>query len=392
MNNRLKRLVSDFPRHRNIDALVIAEDININYLTGFNAKESWLLVLPPKAVYITDFRYIQEAKEGLKGVAFIKQHTQCLAATLFELAKMNKIRRLGFDERHTSIACFKKLKSYCPARTKLIPTNGLVENLREVKEEEEVNTVRQCLKTHFKALLFLKKVVKIGLSELQILGYLEAFIKKEGVNFSFSPIIASGPNSAYPHAQVSDRILKNNEPLLIDIGIDIKGYKSDLTRNFFLGRMSPHYKKVLEATTFAQKEAIKLIKPGVAVAELDSCARKVLRKFGLAKYFGHSLGHGVGLEIHENPRVSVKSKAILETGMIITVEPGVYIIPELIDRWKATNQFAEFINYDKLEQFRNFSGIRVEDDFLVTENGNRMLGKHLALTTDEIESIRSEAY
>jgi len=347
MNNRLKRLTSDFSRHRNIDALLVTQDVNIHYLTGFQAKESWLLITKNKAVYITDFRYIQEAREGLKGVAVVKQHTLCSAATLFELVKACKIKRLGFDERCTSVSCFKKLKSYCPSRTKLIPANGLVEVLREIKEESEVKIIRQCLKVHFRALEFLKKVVKVGLSEKQVLGYLEGFIKKEGVGFSFNPIIASGPNSAYPHAQVSDRIIKNNEPVLIDTGIDIKGYKSDLTRNFFLGRMAPYYKRVLEATTLAQRQSIELIKPGVAVAEVDGHARKVLRKFGLAKYFGHSLGHGVGLEIHENPRLSVKSQALLEPGMIVTVEPGVYI----------PGQF----------------GVRVEDMVLVTDKGCEVL-------------------
>ena len=347
MNNRLKKLVSEFSRHRNIDGLVITQDVNINYLTGFPAQESWLLVTPTKAFYITDFRYIQEAKEGLQGVALVKQHTVCLAATLFELVKRYKVKRLGFDERHTSVACLKKLKGYCPRRTKLVPANALVEVLREIKENSEVDIIRQCLKVHSKALELLKKVVKPGITERQVLGYLEGFIKKEGVKFSFSPIIASGPNSAYPHAKVSDRVLKNNEPLLIDIGIDIKGYKSDLTRNFFLGRMTPRYKKVFAATALAQKEAIDLIKPGVSVAEVDTRARNVLRKFGLAKYFGHSLGHGVGLEIHENPRLSVKSQAILEPGMVVTVEPGVYLPGEF--------------------------GIRVEDMVLVTKEGCEVL-------------------
>lgn len=347
MNNRLKRLVAEFPRHRNIDALLITNDVNIKYLTGFLAKESWLVVTSQRAFYITDFRYLHEAKEGLNGNALVKQHTQCLPATLFELVKRQKVKRLGFDERAISVACLKKLKSFCPRRTRLIATNDLVESLREIKEQGEIDIIRECLKIHAKALGFLKKVVKVGLSERQILLYLEGFIKKHRVRFSFDPIIASGPNSAYPHAQISDRILKNNEPILIDIGIDIKGYKSDLTRNFFLGKMSPHYIKVLEATKLAQQEAIKLVKPGINVAELDGLARKVLRRFGLAKYFGHSLGHGVGLEIHENPRLSVKSQAFLEAGMIVTVEPGVYI----------PGQF----------------GVRVEDMVLVTNEGCEVL-------------------
>ncbi len=346
MTPRIKKLIAEFPRHKNIDALLVTNDTNIRYLTGFNACESWLLVTKTKAFYITDFRYTQEAREGLKGVV-VKQFTQTPCLELCELSKLYKIKRLGFDEKHTSVALFKRLRDFCPRRVKLLPATGLVEILREIKEAGEIVQIRECLKLHFKALLFLKKVVKPGLTERQVLAKLEGFVKAHKVGFSFPPIIASGPNSAYPHAKVGDRVIRNNEPVLIDIGIDINGYKSDLTRNFFLGKIPPSYAKVLLALRLAQKEAIALIKPGVPVAEVDLKARNVLRRFGLAKYFGHSLGHGVGLDIHENPRLSCKSTSVLEPGMIVTVEPGVYI----------PNQF----------------GIRVEDMVLVTEQGCEVL-------------------
>jgi len=350
MTARIKKLVAEFPRHKNIDALLVTNDTNIRYLTGFNASESWLLVTKHKVFYITDFRYLLEARQGLRGIP-VKQYTQTPCVTLFELCKRYKVKRLGFDEKHTSVSLLKKLKEFCPRRTKLLPVTGLVEVLREIKEQAEIYQIRQCLKLHFKALAFLKKVVRPGVSERQVLAKLEHFVKSRKAGFSFPPIIASGPNSCYPHAGVSDRIIRNNEPVLVDIGIDIGRYKSDLTRNFFLGKMTVHYTKVLEAVRLAQKEAIALIKPGVAVAEVDSKARNVLRKFGLAKYFGHSLGHGVGLDIHENPRLSCKSTSILEPGMVVTVEPAVYI----------PHQF----------------GIRVEDMVLVTQNGCEVLsGDH----------------
>lgn len=244
-----------------------------------------------------------------------------------------------------------KLKEFCPRRTKIVPATGIVERLREIKDENEINQIRACLKLHMKALALMKKVVKVGVSERKIALELERFVKSNGATFSFSPIIASGPNSCHPHAKVTDRVLKNNEPVLLDFGIDINGYKSDLTRNFFLGRIAPRVAQVFEATTLAQKEAIKLIKPGVAVAEVDAQARKVLRKYGLAKYFGHSLGHGVGLDIHESPRLSGKSPSVLEEGMVVTVEPGVYI----------PHQF----------------GIRVEDMILVTKEGCEVLSGYI---------------
>jgi len=346
MNARLKRLVEDFPRHKNIDALLIVNDSNIRYLTQFPASESWLLVTKSKAIYITDSRYILEARQGLKGIV-VKQYSHMPCMTLSELCKQYKIKRLGFDELHTSFALWKKLKEFCPRNSKLIPATGLVEILREIKDEGEILQIRNCLKLHFKAIDFMKKVVKPGISERQVAIKLEGFVKSHGAEFSFSPIIASGPNSCYPHAKATDRIIRNNEPVLLDFGIDINGYKSDLTRNFFLGRITPRVKQVFEALTLAQREAISLIKPGVNASIVDAQARKVLRKYSLAKYFGHSLGHGVGLDIHETPRLSAKSTSILEPGMIITVEPGVYI----------PNQF----------------GIRVEDMVLVTKEGCEVL-------------------
>jgi Xaa-Pro aminopeptidase len=346
LNARLKKLVEDFSRHKNIDALLIVNDSNIRYLTQFPASESWLLVTKTKAFYITDSRYVLEARQGLKGVT-VKQYSQMPCFTLGELCKQYKIRRLGFDERHTSFALWKKLKEFCPRNRKLIPATGLVESLREIKDEGEISQIRNCLKLHFKAIDFMKKVVNPGLTERHLALQLERFVKSHGAEFSFSPIIASGPNSCFPHARATDRVIRNNEGVLLDFGIDLNGYKSDLTRNLFLGRIAPRVKQVFDALTLAQREAISIIKPGISCSLVDAQARKVLRKFGLAKYFGHSLGHGVGLDIHEGPRLSSQSKSILEAGMIVTVEPGVYI----------PNQF----------------GIRVEDMVLVTKEGCEVL-------------------
>ncbi len=346
MNARLKNLVEDFPRHKNIDALLIVNDNNIRYLTQFPACESWLLVTKTRAFYITDSRYILEARQGLKGI-IVKQYKRMPCAMLCEISKEFKIKRLGFDERHTSFALWKKLKEFCPRNCKLVPATGLVESLREIKDQGEITLIKDCLKLHYKAIDHMKKVVKPGLTERQGALKLESFVKSHGAEFAFPPIIASGPNSCYPHARVTDRVIRNNEGVLLDFGIEINGYKSDLTRNFFLGRITPRVKQVFDALTLAQREAISLIRPGISCASVDLQARKVLRKFGLAKYFGHSLGHGVGLDIHEAPRLSSQSSTILEAGMIITVEPGVYI----------PNEF----------------GIRVEDMVLVTNEGCEVL-------------------
>lgn len=342
MNVRLKKLVEEFPRQRNIDGLLVVDNSNLRYLTHFPASESWLLVTKTKAFYLTDSRYVLEARQHIKGIA-VKQYSHIPYVLLFELCKRHKIKRLGFDEKHISFALWKKLKEFCPRSAKLVPATGLVESLREVKDEREIDQIRDCLKLHFKAIDFVRKVVSPGLNERQLLLKLEIFIKSHGAEFSFPPIIASGPNACHPHARVTERVIRNNEAVLVDFGIDLNGYKSDLTRNFFLGRIPPRIKQAFDALTLAQREAISLIKPGVPCSQVDAKARNILRKFKLAKYFGHSLGHGVGLDIHESPRLSGPSTTLLEAGMIVTVEPGVYV----------PNQF----------------GLRVEDMVLVTKEG-----------------------
>ncbi|MCA9405762.1 MAG: M24 family metallopeptidase, partial [Candidatus Omnitrophica bacterium] len=190
-----------------------------------------------------------------------------------------------------------------------------------------------------------------GKSERDIYEHLEKFIKAHKVGFSFSPIVASGPNAALPHAKITDRKFKANDVVLVDMGIDVKGYKSDLTRMFFLGKIPELVKTVHTHVDTAKNLAIETIRSGISVAKVDQQARKYLEKNKLSKYFGHALGHGVGLEIHENPRLSQKSREILEEGMIVTVEPGVYL----------PNKF----------------GIRLEEMVLVTKSGCEILSDNI---------------
>ena len=349
LNIRIQQLVSQFPAHK-IDAFLVTHDVNIRYLTDFPASESWLLVSPRRSFYLTDFRYILEAQKGLKEIT-VKRCATSLYSTLFETAKSLKIKRIGFDDRHLSFSAYKKLKKECPKGIKLFSTNNLVEDLREIKTFYEINQIRKALEVHAEAYQLIRKEVKPGISEREILNILENFIKSKNVGFSFPPIIASGPNSCFPHARVSDRIIRNNELVLIDTGIDLNGYKSDLTRMVFLGKIPRFVREANDFVRRAQELAIQHIRPGRRASEVDHQARKYLHKNRLGKFFGHSLGHGVGLEIHENPRISKKSSTILHPGMIFTVEPAVYI----------PNEF----------------GIRIEDMVLVTQQGCEVLSGNI---------------
>jgi len=348
VNPKLKKLISSFKDNR-LDAFLVTKDINIRYLVDFPASESWLLVFPKKIFYLTDFRYVLEAKEGLKSVT-VHRYKKSFGDSILSLAFSSRVRRIGFDSRHLSLASYQKLQKIFKERIKLIDTPGIIENQREIKSQHEIKQIRKALKLNLEAYGFLKSVIKPGVSERQVLRRLEAFVKSRNAEFSFPPIIASGPNSCYPHAHVTDRKIRNNEPVLVDMGMDTGGFKSDLTRIFFLGKIARPVAKVSQFVKAAQEKAIQKIKPGVRASAIDYQARNYLSKRGLGKFFGHSLGHGVGLEIHEGPSISEKSPVVLKEGMVFTVEPAVYLPGKF--------------------------GIRIEDMVLVTKTGCQVLSRH----------------
>ncbi len=342
---KLIRLLKTFKA----DAVLVMDDVNISYLTGFGAKESWLLVAGGGSFYITDARYTLEAQEGLRGsgVRVVQFKDSCAEAAV-KLARRNGVRVLGIDERHLTMSQYRRLKALLPSGLGLKAVDGIVESLRIIKEPGEIAAIREALAVNLEAFRYIEKRIRPGRTEKDLLVDLEGFILRHGVSFSFPPIIASGPHSAMPHACVSGRKIARNEPLLIDCGIEKNGYKSDLTRMFFLGRMTPSYRRILACIREAQQAAIDIIKPGVACRDVDAAARTYLRRSGgLDRYFTHALGHGVGLEVHEEPRLSHKSGVTLAENMVLTIEPGVY--------------------------FKDRYGIRLEEMVLVTQSGCEVL-------------------
>lgn len=345
MTSRIRQLVSLFPASR-IDAFLVTKSVNITYLTGFPSEDSWLLVTSRRAFYITDARYTLEARRGLKGVA-VRCYKKSFFDTVWELAKAKGVRRLGFDASHLRVSQFAALRKKAYRGATLVRADDLVESLRAVKERGEIAKIRKALALHKQAYALVRRMVRPGVTERAVLRRLEDFIRQKGVRFSFPPIIASGPNSCYPHARVTDRVFRRDEVVLVDCGIEWQGYKSDLTRMFFLGRIPKLIYGVCEDVKIAQRYAIDKVKPGIKAAEVDAAARGYLKKRKLAQYFGHALGHGVGLEIHESPRLAGPNTAVLKAGMVITIEPAVYI----------PNRF----------------GIRIEDMVLVTPKGCEVL-------------------
>ena len=340
-----QNLFDAFKTHQ-IDAFLVTKDENIFYLTGYRSAESWLLVTPKNVFYLTDGRHSLDARRSLKGVQVI----ECKKSIFDELAKIafsQKVRFLGFDERWLTVSSFKRIKESLKGKIKLVGSSGFIENARAIKQRSEIAKIRKALQFHEKCLHYLKSIIQPCRSENQIFERLERYVRAHHQSFSFPTIIASGPNTCFPHARVTDRKLRRGEPILVDMGIENDGYKSDLTRMFFLGKISQHIRGVYDSVAQAQRIAIEKVRPGVLAKDIDNEARNFLKQKKLDTYFSHSLGHGVGLEVHEAPGISPRNPTPVKEGMVFTIEPGVYI----------SGQF----------------GIRVEDMILVTAKGHEIL-------------------
>lgn len=347
MTARIKKLYARLEK-KNLNGLILSSPQNITYLTEFYSRDAYLLVSKQGNVYFTDSRYTQEAKVGLKAVADIEKINGSVFKLIANACREFNLKRVGFEERNLSLAEYKKIKENLKEKINLIPTHSLVEEMRQIKSQAELEKIKKAIQITIKALRFIKDFISPGKREIEVAGELERFIRYQGARTSaFEIIVASGPNSSFPHHITSRRILKENEPVLVDIGVDYQGYKSDLTRVFFLGRISVLYKNIYDIVFKAQTLAIKAIKPNIPAYEIDAVSRNYITQKGYGKFFSHALGHGIGLEVHEAVHISAKENNPLKSGMVFTVEPAIYL----------PNEF----------------GIRLEDMVLVTKEGCEVL-------------------
>lgn len=335
----------DFDEH-SIDAFLVSGAANIRYLSGFTGSNALILVMPHSATLFTDPRYrLQVANEVSCGIAIVPKGGLMPGAVKF--ANRRRIRRLGFEKSHLSFEQYATLKAQLPGVT-LQPLDDMVLRQRMVKTEAEIAAIRLSVETNSKAYDRALKKIRPGMRESELAAEIEYQMRRLGAEHpSFETIVASGPRTALPHAHPTSRALGGNELLLIDMGASQEGYASDMTRVLHLGpkprKMEQMYRAVLES----QLAGIDAVRPGVTAGQVDRAARQVLRKHGLDRAFTHSTGHGLGLEIHEPPRLGKGDKMRLEAGMTITIEPGAYL--------------------------ENFGGIRIEDTVLVTPNGCEVL-------------------
>jgi len=347
MSSRLKKVYSQL-KQRGLDGLLVSLPANISYLTEFLSRDSYLLISEKENIYFTDSRYTEEAKTFLKNEIKLKECNGSVFKHITEASLRLGLKRLGFEERNLAFAEFNKIRELGSGRLQLIPTHSIIEDNRQIKQAGEVEKIRQAARITALALEHIRKFIVCGVREIEVAAEFERFIRYHGCNTSaFDIIIASGPNSSQPHHLSGPRRLRDNEPVLIDMGVDYRGYKSDLTRVLFLGKITVLARKVYDIVLKAQELAIKRIRPGAEMAAIDKVAREYIASKGYAGYFTHNLGHGLGLEVHEDPRISGNEASAVRPGMVFTIEPGIYLPGKF--------------------------GIRIEDMVLVTRKGCEVL-------------------
>ncbi|EMT40394.1 Xaa-Pro aminopeptidase [Thermoanaerobacter thermohydrosulfuricus] len=339
MNKRLQNL-RELMKEKDIEAFVIYKFVNVTYITGFTGDDSVALVTHDKAIFITDGRYTEQAQKEVKDFEVI-EHKTGIKEVLKEYIKTLEIKKLAFEE-NISYGQYRELKEHL--EIELIPQANLVETLRMVKDEEEIENIKKAQNITDRAFEHLLKFIKVGMTEKEVALELEYFMKKQGAeDLSFDTIVASGKRSSLPHGKASEKVIEKGDFVTIDFGCKVGGYCSDMTRTIVIGKASEKQKEIYNIVLEAQQKAIDNIRAGITSKEADLLARSVIEEKGYGQYFSHSLGHGVGLEVHEAPSLSFKKEEILKEGAIVTVEPGIYI--------------------------PDFGGVRIEDMVLLKEDG-----------------------
>ncbi len=342
--DRLRRLL----RKAGADAILVTNFTNVTYLTGFTGDDSFLLLTPKDAIVLSDPRYTQQLGEECPDVtSTIRPTGTALIDTVAKVIKAAKVRTLAIEGDSMTVSFCGELTEKLP-KVQLASTRNLVEQLREIKDKEEVAEIREAIRIAEQAFAVVRASLRPDRTEKEIAWELENQIRLfGGTRCSFTPIVGVGPRGALPHATLSDHCVSESDFILIDWGAIGRLYLSDLTRVLVTGRISPKLERIYGVVLRAQQAGIAAIKPGVGVNEVDAAARTVIDDAGFGKRFGHGLGHGIGLEIHEAPLFAANQKRKLKAGMVVTVEPGIYL--------------------------PGWGGVRIEDDVLVTRTGHEVL-------------------
>jgi Xaa-Pro aminopeptidase len=327
LKNRIQKLRQALDE-KQIDGIFISQAESRRYLSGFDGSAGFLLVTAKNKILATDFRYTSQAKSQAPDYEIFTIAND-IDSWFPKLVAELKIKRLGFEAGDISFARHRQLCDILKkgkSSLKLIPVEGVVESLRAVKEAAEVEHIAKAAGIADAAMEYIRDKIQAGMTEKQVAWEIEKFMREKGSqSIPFDIIVASGKNSALPHAQPSTKTINNGEPIMIDIGARIEGYGSDLSRTICLGTPDDNFKRLYDIVLGAQLGAMAIIKEGMTGAEADNLARVIIEEAGYGKAFGHGLGHGVGLAPHEPPRLGPNSSDRLSEGMVFTIEPGIYL-------------------------------------------------------------------
>ncbi|MDI9442141.1 MAG: aminopeptidase P family protein [Firmicutes bacterium] len=340
---RVRRIREQLSAH-GADVFLCTNPVNRRYLTGFTGSAGTAWISADRQIIMTDFRYIEQVKAESPDWELVR--IENLNETLKTLIDENDIGKIAFEADNVTVQRLEQWKE--KLEVEFIPVSGWVEELRSIKTEQEIENIRQAAKIGDQAFAELLPKIRSGVSEIEIALELEFLMRRAGASgMSFSPIIASGPQSALPHARPSERILMYGDFVVFDFGCIVNGYCSDMTRTIVIGEPEEQHLLIYDLVLKAQLESLAAVAPGRKGSEIDAIARDIITDAGYGEYFGHGLGHSLGLEIHESPRLSKADHTVLQPGMVVTVEPGVYL--------------------------PGFGGVRIEDLVVVREDGHEVL-------------------
>lgn len=328
-----------------LDGLLVTNEFNRRYMTGFTGTAGVALITKEDAVFITDFRYTSQAADQVKDFRIV-QHDGSIIKEVATQAQNMGVKTLGFEKEAMTFGTYEQYKESLSSQ--FVPTSGIIEKIRLIKTPQEITIIKAACAIADDAFTHILDFIKPGKTELEVANELEFFMRKQGAtSSSFDTIVASGLRSALPHGVATDKVIEKGDFVTLDYGALYNGYISDMTSTIAVGQPSEKLVDMYNAVLGSQLLALEKVGPNMTGKEADAVARDYLTAKGYGEAFGHSLGHGIGLEVHEAPSLSVRGETVLEPNMTVTLEPGVYL--------------------------PGIGGVRIEDDILITATGNEKL-------------------
>jgi len=348
MHEARQKRVRKIVEQSGLDGLLFTSLENIRYLCGFTGSDGAFVLGRKESFFLTDSRYWTQSEEEVKGAKIV--HYRKKTDGILSLSSELGLKRIGFESNWLPFSLYHFLREKLPMEVELVPLEHEIRNLRAAKDDEELAILRKAIDIASKAFEHTLNMAKEGVVEKDLAFEMEFFMKREGAeDLGFDIIIASGKRSALPHGKAADKRIEKGDLVLIDFGSRFLGYHSDQTRTVVCGPPSPEQKKIYQIVKDAQERAIEKVRPGIPIREVDGAARDYIRECGYDEYFGHGTGHGIGLAVHEDPAVNRENNDLVQEGMVITVEPGIYLPNRggvrIEDMVRATSTGREVLTY-----------------------------------------------